>query len=392
MGPIPYGTQFIDQKDIDTVIETLKSPFMTQGPKVAEFEQSVASFLGAKYAVAFSNGTAALHACYYASGIKKGETFLTSPNTFVASANGGLYVGAKPGFVDIDEQTYNMDLDKLKTALTDDVKVVTPVSYAGYPVNLKKVREIVGPERVIIHDAAHAIGAKIDNQNIVDFADMTILSFHPVKHVATGEGGMVVTNSKELYHKLKRFCTHGITKEASELQNNEGPWYYEMQELGYNYRLTDLQAALGVTQLNKLNQSLYKRNRIAEKYDQAFSEIEWLKTPKEISPISEWIDNIDVNEIEAVENLHAYHLYPIQVEAGVSRERLFNYLRENNIFVQVHYIPVHLQPYYQEKFGFKAGDFPIAESFYSKEISLPMFPTLTDEEQAYVIRKIKEFK
>ncbi|MGG5316759.1 UDP-4-amino-4,6-dideoxy-N-acetyl-beta-L-altrosamine transaminase [Enterococcus sp. AZ072] len=390
MKPIPYGTQFIDQNDIDQVVETLKSPYMTQGPKVREFEEVVAKYLGCKYAVAFSNGTAALHACYHVSGIKKGETFITSPNTFVASANAGLYVGAVPKFVDIDKDTHNIDPAKLSSALTSDTKVVTPVSYSGYPVDLKTIREIVGEERVIIHDAAHAIGAKLEGKNIIDYADMTILSFHPVKHVATGEGGMVVTNSKEYYKKLKRFCTHGITKEPQELTKEEGPWYYEMVELGYNYRLTDLQSALGISQMRKLNNSLYVRNKIADRYNKLLSNVEWLELPKAISDLS-WVNEISPDSIGTIANLNAYHLYPLQVKDPNIRKRLFCYLRENGILVQVHYIPVHLQPYYVNNFGFKSGDYPVAEEFYSKEISLPMFPTLTKEQQRYVVEKLKEF-
>lgn len=391
MDTIPYGTQFIDQNDINEVVEALRSPYMTQGPKVQEFEETVANYLGCKYAVAFSNGTAALHASYHVSGIKENEFFITSPNTFVASANAGLYVGAKPKFVDIDKETKNINVEKLSEALTEDTKVVTPVSYAGYPIDLKKIREIVGEKRVIIHDAAHAIGAKIDGRNIIDYADMTILSFHPVKHVATGEGGMVVTNSEEYYRKLKRFCTHGITKDPQELKNNEGPWYYEMLELGYNYRITDLQSALGISQMSKLNNSLYIRNKIADKYNKCLGELEWLEIPKPISNLS-WVHEIDPSSIENLSNLNAYHLYPIQVKDPNKRKRLFCYLRNNGIMVQVHYIPVHLQPYYVENFGFKKGDFPIAESFYSREISLPMFPTLTEEQQEYVIEKLKEFE
>ncbi len=391
MQVIPYGTQFIDQEDIDAVIATLKSPTMTQGPKVEEFEKRVADYLGIKYAVSFSNGTAALHAAYYASGIKKGESFITSPNTFVASANGGLYVGALPKFVDIDPVTFNIDTTKIKEELTDDVKVITPVSYAGYPVDLKEIREIVGSNRVIIHDAAHAIGAQRSGSNILEYADMAMLSFHPVKHVATGEGGMIITNSKEFYDKLMSFRTHGITKDPLSMEKVEGPWYYEMQELGYNYRLTDLQSALGITQMNKLDHSLFRRNQIAQKYFDELSTQDWLELPTPIDGLN-WLTDEDFDQLkQKPKNLHSYHLFPVQITDKSKRKDFFNYLRKNNIFFQVHYIPVHLQPYYKREFGFKEGDFPIAESFYASEISLPMFPTLTSEQQDYIIKKIKEF-
>lgn len=392
MMKIPYGTQYIDQTDIDAVIETLKSPFMTQGPKVKEFEEKVAAYHGCKYAVAYSNGTAALHGAYAASGIKKGESFITSPITFAASANAGLYVGAIPKFADIDPLTYNLDPYKVKEKLTDDVRVVTPVSYAGYPVDLKLFREIVGQDRIIIHDAAHAIGARFEGRDIVTYADMTILSFHPVKHIAAGEGGMVLTNSKELYDKLDLFRSHGITKDKLKLSKDEGPWYYEMVELGYNYRLTDLQSALGISQLAKLNHSLFMRNKIAEKYTTEFENVEWIGTPHPISDYK-WLKNKQYNDLsEKPKFLHSYHLYSLQLSEDIDRRKFVEYMHEKGIMVQVHYIPVHLFPYYEKEYGFKAGDFPIAENFYEHEVSIPMYPTLGEENQDYIIKTIKEFK
>ena len=394
MKTISYGRQFIDEDDIKTVVETLKSDYMTQGPKIKEFEDKVAEYHGCKYAVAFCNGTAALHAAYYSVGLKKGDEFITSPITFAASGNGGLYLGGIPKFVDIDKDTYNIDVNKLSEAITEKTRVITPVSLAGYPVDLKAIREIIektGKDIKIIHDAAHAIGALRDGRNIVDYADVTILSFHPVKHVTTGEGGMVLTNSEEYYKRLCLFRTHGITRDPKELLENHGAWYYEMQDLGYNYRITDMQCALGITQMNKLNRSLYKRNQIARFYEKELKDIEWLKLPMGYFS-KEWLDDEKYKELkEKPENLNSYHLFPILLENSDERKKFFDYMRENNIFVQVHYIPLHLMPYYRENFRYKKGDFPVAEDYYSRGVSLPMYPTLSKEELEYVIKVIKGF-
>lgn len=390
---ISYGKQNIDEEDIEAVIEALKSDFMTQGPKIKEFEDIVASYHNCKYAVAFCNGTAALHAAYYAIGLEKGDEFITSPITFVASANGGLYLGGIPKFVDIDIKNYNIDLKKIEKAITDRTKVITPVSFAGFPVDLEKIREIADKYSIkVIHDAAHAIGALRNGYTVSSFADATILSFHPVKHIATGEGGMVLTNNEEIYKKMLLFRTHGITKDESFLIENQGPWYYEMQELGYNYRITDMQSALGITQMKKLDKSLYERNRIAEKYDEELKGLTWLTLPLNYFDKS-WIkDEYYKNLKEKPQNLNSYHLYSILLETEEERLRFVNYMRENKIFVQVHYIPIHLMPYYREKFGYKKDDFPVAENFYSREVSLPMYPTIRDEELSFIINTIKKFK
>lgn len=392
MKPIPYGCQYIDHEDIQVVIETLQSDFMTQGPKVLEFEQAVAKYHGCKYGVAFSNGTAALHGAYAVSGLKAGEKFLTSPVTFAATANAGVYIGGIPDFVDICPHSYNMDLEKLKQKFTSEYKVVTPVSFAGYPIDIMKVREIVGKDCFIIHDAAHAIGAKIQGRRIVEGADATILSFHPVKHIACGEGGMVLTNCEDIYEALLQFRSHGITKNPSRMQNVEGPWYYEMQTLGFNYRLTDLQSALGISQLKKLNHSLYRRNQIAKRYFEQLKDESWLQLPRELNSL-DWLDDTEYIDLKRVpDNLHAYHLYPIQVKDKSIRRALFEYLVEENIHVQVHYIPVYQLPFYQGNFSISADEYPIAQAFYEREISLPMFPTLTEEQQNYIVEKIKQFQ
>lgn len=395
MKQISYGRQYIDENDVKAVIKTLQSDYMTQGPKVKEFEEKVAKYHGCKYAVAFCNGTAALHGAYYAVGLKAGDEFITTPITFAASGNGALYLGGVPKFVDIDKDTYNIDINKIKDVLTAKVKVVTPVSLAGYPVDLKKIRELLdryNKDIKIIHDAAHAIGALRESRNIVDYADVTILSFHPVKHVTTGEGGMVLTNDEEYYKKLCLFRTHGITKNPDELEENQGAWYYEMQDLGYNYRITDMQCALGITQMDKLDNSLYRRNQIAKYYEDELKDVKWLKLPLGYFS-KEWLENEKYKGLkEKPKNLNSYHLFPILLENAEERKKFFDYMRKNNIFVQVHYIPLHLMPYYRENFGYKKGDFPVAEDYYSREVSLPMYPTLTEEELKYIIKVIKNFK
>ena len=382
MKPISYGRQNITQEDIDLVVETLKSNYLTQGPLVKEFEEKFATYVGAKYAVAVTNGTDALHLCNLALKIKKGNKIITTPITFVASANASLYCGSEIDFVDIDKETYTIDLDKLEEKLNNVTKGtytgIVPVDFAGYPVDVERLRSIADKYGLwILEDACHAPGGYFtDSKNINQycgngaFSDLQIFSFHPVKHIATGEGGMVTTNNEELYKKLKLLSSHGITKDDEIIEENHGGWYYEMHELGYNYRLSDINCALGVSQLKRAKQGVELRNKIADKYNEAFKNISKVKTPFVA-------DNI----------YHAYHLYVIQID---DRKGLYDYLRKHNIFTQVHYIPVHLQPYYK-KLGWEKGDFPIAEAYYEKALSLPMFPTLSTEEQDFVINKIIEF-
>lgn len=382
MRPISYGRQNITQEDINLVVKTLQSDYLTQGPMVKEFEDKFANYVGAKYAVAVTNGTDALHLCNIALGVKQGDKIVTTPITFVASANATLYSGGEVDFVDIDPKTYTIDLDKLEKKLANSPEGtytgIVPVDFAGYPIDVERLRKIADKYNLwILEDACHAPGGYFNDSKGEDqycgngaYSDLQIFSFHPVKHIATGEGGMVTTNNRELYKKLKLLSSHGITKDANALEENHGAWYYEMQELGYNYRLSDINCALGVSQLDRATQGVVLRNKIASIYNEAFKNIKGIKTPYVL-------DNV----------YHAYHLYVIQVE---DRKGLYNYLRENNIFAQVHYIPVHLNPFYK-KMGWKKGDFPIAELYYEKALSLPMFPTLSDEEQTYVIGKVIEF-
>jgi len=381
MVTIPYGKQNITQEDIDGVIEVLHSDFMTQGPKVHEFEKKFAKYIGCRYAVAVSNGTAALHLSALAMNVKPEIKVITTPITFAASANCVLYCQGEIDFVDIDETTFLIDLDKLERKLASVPKGtyqgVIPVDFTGLPVDTERLREIADKYGLwIIEDACHAPGGYFinsENKKVFcgdgQYADLSIFSFHPVKHIATGEGGMITTNNKELYEKLLLLRTHGITKSPELLNENHGGWYYEMQDLGYNYRLPDLSASLGITQLAKADKGLKRRNEIANKYFEAFK------------------NNSVKAQLFSDKFYNAFHLFVIQVE---DRLGLYNYLKNNNIFAQVHYIPVHLQPYYRN-LGWKKGDMPVAESYYEKCLSLPMFPTLTDEEQTFVIKKVLEF-
>ena len=379
---IPYGRQYITDEDIQVVVETLRSDYLTQGPKITEFEHAFAKYVGVEHAVAVNNATAGLHLAACALGIKPGDKVIVTPMTFAASANCVRYCGGEVVFCDIDKETYLMDVVKLRQLLVENpkgtFKGIIPVDFAGYPQNLEELKEIADEYGLwILEYACHAPGGYfVDRSGERQycgngrFANAGVFSFHPVKHIATGEGGMVTTNDEELYKKLCLYRTHGITKDVALLHENHGGWYYEMQELGFNYRMTDFQAALGVSQLSRANTGLSRRQEIANRYDEAFQDIQGIKIPYRAGNV-----------------YHAFHLYVIQVE---DRLGLYNYLRANKILAQVHYVPVHLQPYYRE-LGNKSGDCPVAEEYYKHCLSLPMFPTLTDEEQQYVIDSVLAF-
>ena len=386
---IPYGRQEITDEDINAVISTLKSDYLTQGPKINEFEIAFANYIGSKYAVAVSNGTAALHLCALSIGIKKGDKVITSPITFSASANCIRYCGAQVVFVDIDPKTYLLDLDKVEQILeksNGDIKGIIPVDFAGRSCDYERLKHIAKKFNLwIIEDSCHSPGGYFfDKKNIKQncgngiFSDLSIFSFHPVKHIATGEGGMITTNSKKLYNKLKNLRTHGITKNKEFFENsstlaggkNTYPdWYMEMQDLGYNYRLTDIQASLGLSQLKRASYNIEIRKKIAKKYYNVF------KQKKYILGQSGYIDG------------HAYHLYIIEIE---NRLELYNFLKKNNIFCQIHYFPCHLMPYYRN-LGWNVGDLPNAEEYYKRCITLPIFPTLNEKEQDFIIEKILSF-
>ena len=382
MNPISYGKQFITENDISAVVEVLKGEYLTQGNKVLEFEEKFADYIGSKYAVTVSNGTAALHLSALSLGVNTNSKVITSPITFAASANCIRYCGGHIDFCDIDPKTLILDIDLVRKKLEKSPKGmyqgIIPVDFAGYPVNLEAFRELADEfDLWLLEDACHAPGGSFTDSNRIihkcgngKYADLAIFSFHPVKHITCGEGGMVTTNRKDLYEKLLQLRTHGITKAPEKIEENHGGWYYEMQELGYNYRLTDIQCALGISQLDRAEEGILKRYQIAQKYEMAFK-------------------NLPIKTIEVDRDMiHAYHLYVIQLE---NRKALFDALRKENIFTQIHYIPVHLQPYYKKLYGFKKGDFPHAEGYYQKCLSLPMYPTLLDEEQEFVIKCVKEF-
>jgi|688.fasta_scaffold139718_3 UDP-4-amino-4,6-dideoxy-N-acetyl-beta-L-altrosamine transaminase len=395
---IPYGRQNITQEDIDVLIEALQSDFLTQGPTISEFESRFANYVDAKYAIAVTNGTAALHLSALALSVKPGDKVITSSLTFAASANCIKYCGGDVHFIDIDPNTYLIDLDKVENLLKSVPKGtytgIIPVDFAGRPVNLERCKKLAVEYGLwIIEDACHAPGASFVDSNGTaqksgngSFADLAIFSFHPVKHIATGEGGMITTNDKKLYKKLLTLRTHGITREPLNFKNSileaggnvndtiYPGWYMEMQDLGYNYRITDFQCALGISQLQRADDGLKKRLAIAKKYDLAFQNKQNVKsTALEID--TKFTDK------------HAYHLYILLVE---DRLGLYNHLKANGIFAQIHYYPVHLMPYYRN-LGWKENDLPFVETYYQKCISLPMYPTLTNDEQEYVINTVLNY-
>jgi UDP-4-amino-4,6-dideoxy-N-acetyl-beta-L-altrosamine transaminase len=375
--PIPYGKQSITDEDIAAVVENLQSDFLTQGPKPAEFEKHFAEYIGSKYAVAVANGTAALHLACMVNDLSAGQKIITTPITFSASANCARYCGADVLFADIDPVTYTIDLNRVEDLFKKErnIRGVVPVDFAGQPVDLEDLKSITDKYGAwILEDACHAPGGYfIDSggqQQMCgngQFASQAIFSFHPVKHIACGEGGMITTNDEKLYKRLLKLRTHGLTRDPQEMQEIHGGWYMELQELGYNYRMPDILASLGISQLKKAELGLQRRKQIAAIYDDG------LKQTSVYTP--------------SYKEGHAFHLYVIQTQ---KRKELYEHLRDKGIFAQVHYIPVHLMPYYRQ-FGYKHGDFPNAESYYEKCLSLPMYPTLSEEEQHYVIESIISF-
>lgn len=369
MNYIPYGRQWIEEEDIQAVVEVLRSDFLTTGPKVPAFEQAFAEYTGAKYAVAVSNGTAALHVACLAAGISKGDEVITTPITFAASANCALYCGAVPVFADIDPRTYNIDPEKIREKITKRTKAIIPVHFTGQPCDMKRIHQIAKEYGLmVIEDAAHGAGAEYQGRKVGSLSPLTTFSFHPVKHITTGEGGIVTTDSKELYEKLLLYRSHGITRKEELLTAKEGDWYYEQLELGYNYRMTDIQAALGESQLKKLGRFLERRRKIAARYDEAFAGTKIVRPYQLTEVCSSW------------------HLYVIKVEAS-ERKRIFDRLRAAGIGVNVHYIPVYHHPYYR-KHGYASVFLENSEKLYQSLISLPIFPALTDEEQEYVIQTV----
>jgi len=371
---LPYGKQSIDDDDVQAVVDVLRSDWMTTGPKVAEFEEAFAAWVGAKHAVTFSSGTAALHGAAFAAGLKPGDEAITAPMTFAATANCILYQGARPVFADVCVDTLNIDPAEIARHVTSRTRAVLPVDYAGHPADLDPILELANKAGlVVIEDACHALGGEYQRRKVGSISHMTVFSFHPVKHLATGEGGMVTTDQPQLAEALRRFRNHGISSDARQRQS-AGQWHYEMVLLGFNYRLTDIACALGLSQLGKLEANLERRREIAARYTEAFQKIMGITSPS-VRP----------------EGNPAWHLYPIRIDPlhlRANRGDVFCALRAENIGVNVHYIPVHLHPYYRSQFGYKGGEYPIAEASYEQLISLPMFHGMSNQDVEDVITAV----
>jgi len=374
---IEYGRQWIDEDDVAAVVEVLRGPLITTGPKVEEFEAGIAAAAGAKYAVAVANGTAALHAACFAAGIGPGDEVITSALTFAASANCALYVGATPVFADVDPKTYNIDPDEIERKITARTKAIIPVHFTGQPCAMDEIMAIARRHGImVIADGAHALGAAYKGRPIGSIGDMTTFSFHPVKPITTGEGGAIVTDRRDLFERLMLFRTHGITRRPDLLTAaDEGLWYYEQQVLGYNYRLTDIQAALGISQLKKLARFNDRRREIARQYDAAFGDLPGVVTP-----------------YQAPESLSSGHLYIIALDLdrlNVGRRQIFDALRQRGIGANVHYIPVYRHPYYQ-RLGYPKGLCPRAEELYERFVTLPLYPKMSDDDVTYVISSVRD--
>lgn len=368
---IPYGKQTIEQDDIQAVVDVIKSDFLTTGPKIAEFEQTVADYVGAKYAVAISNGTSALHAACFAAGIGPGDEVITTPLTFAASANCVLYCGGTPVFADVDPKTYNIDPEDIQRKITDRTKAIIAVHLAGQPCDMDAIHSIAREHGlIVIEDGAHALGSVYKGKKVGSMSDMTTFSFHPVKPITTGEGGMIVTDNEDFYKKMILFRSHGITRDDSMMTRNDGPWFYQQFDLGYNYRITDIQCALGCSQMKKLDRFLARRKEIVARYNEAFADCDNIITPYQLSDTES-----------------GWHLYIVQVK-NCDRRQVFENMREKGIGVNVHYIPVYMHPYYQEH-GYENVHCANAEEIYSHIISLPLYPGLTFEQQDYVIDALK---
>lgn len=377
---IYYGRQDINQDDIEAVRAVLASDFLTQGPAIERFEQTVASYCRVKYAVAVCNATAALHIACRAAGLEPGDVLWTAPNTFVASANCGLYCGSDVDFVDIDAQTYNMSTQELEKKLASSAKkpkVLVPVHFSGQPCDMEQIHRLAKDHDItIVEDASHAIGAEYKGERVgsCKYSDMTVFSFHPVKIITTGEGGMVLTNNPDLYEKLRLYRSHGITRDPNLMSNNDGSWYYEQIDLGYNYRVTDMQAALGTSQMKRLPEFLQRRRYLAKRYNELLADLP-LTLPYQIEGTNS-----------------SWHLYVACFREDASltkKERLFQEMKKHGITLNMHYIPVHLQPYYQNM-GFVHGDFPVSEAYYEKAFTLPLYYGLSDEEQVTVVEALRD--
>jgi len=372
---LPYGRQSIDDDDIRAVVDVLRSDWITTGPKVAEFERALADYTGARFGVAYSSGTAALHGATFAAGLGPGDEVITSPLTFVASANCALYVGATPVFADVRDDTLTIDAARVAERITTRTRAIIPVDFAGQPADLDEITALAARHgAVVIEDAAHSLGATYRSRRVGTLASMTVFSTHPVKHITTGEGGVVTTDDERLAERLRRFRNHGITSDARARQE-AGSWFYEMVDLGYNYRLSDMQCALGISQLRKLDGWLARRREIASRYTDALSTLAGIVTP-----------------VVRNDRTSAWHLYVVRVRRevnGISRDEVFRALRAENIGVNVHYIPVTWHPYYRAR-GHHPGECAVADAAYSELISLPIFPAMTDGDVEDVLTAVRK--
>ncbi len=392
---LPYGRQDVDGRDIAATTDALRSDWLTTGPRVGEFESALAKSCGARHAIAVANGTAALHVAMLAAGLKPGDRALTSANTFLASANSAEFVGATADFADIDPRTYNVTAGTLRAAWKDDVRAVVPVDFAGQPCDMPAIAALARKRgATVIEDASHSIGGRFEHGGRWHkvgghaWADMTTFSFHPVKTITTGEGGAILTNNDRLAERCRLFRSHGMVRdakpapdlEACPLMSERGPWFYEMAELGYNYRITDLQCALGLSQLKKLDRFVRRRASIVAAYNKAFASLTWLRTPQ-VAAIGKRLPRV------------AWHLYVLQMDfaaLGRTRTQVMQQLRDEGVGTQVHYIPVHLQPYYRRRYGYGPGKCPIAEAYYGRCLSLPLYPAMTDRDVVRVIRAVRK--
>ena len=373
---LSYGKQCIDEKDIEMVVNILKGDYLTTGPTVLEFEKKVAGYVGAKYGVAVANGTAALHMACFAAGIGEGDEVLVPAITFAASSNCVLYCGGTPVFVDIDPETYNIDISKIEEKITSKTKAIIPVDFTGQAVDMDKILEIAKKHNlIVIEDGAHSLGSEYKGSKVGVKADMTMFSFHPVKPITTAEGGIIVTNDENLYNKMLLFRSHGITRDSKSMNENHGPWYYEQVDLGYNYRITDMQCALGISQMDKIDDFVNRRREIVDKYNEAFKDIEEIVTP-----------------FEAEFSNSGWHIYVIALNLDkltVGRKEVFEALVKENIGVNVHYLPVYLHPYYKE-LGYEKGLCPVAEDLYNRMITIPLFPGMKEKDIKDVITAVKK--
>ena len=368
MKKIPYSHQWIDNKDIKEVVKVLKSDWLTQGPKVEEFEKAIAKYCNAKYGVAFSSGTSALYAAYKTAGIKEGDEVITTPLTFVATSNMISVLGAKPVFVDVEQDTLNINPELIERSITSRTKAIATVDFAGVSCDYDKILKIAKENKLLlVEDACHALGTEYKGRKLGSFADITIVTFHPVKHITTGEGGVALTNNKNFYEKLKIVRNHGIIKKPEK-----GGWYYEVKEPSFNFRITDIQCALGISQLKKIDRFLKRRREIIAKYNKAFKDVKEIILPTEKNYLKT-----------------ARYIYPIQVKKQ-NRKKVFGNLQEQGIGIQIHYMPLHLHPFYKKRFEYKKGDFPIAEEYYERAITIPLFPKMTNREVDYVIKSVKK--